>query len=107
MGQIVQSLTCFINPFIKGWMTVGVCYCHGPHNRYLARRSDKSFAVVNAVMTVLFILNWITTCIYNSTASILIASSDDREEVKVQFQKNRTSRKTYSEYVQHSAKGED
>ena len=49
--------------------------------------SDKSFAIVNVVMTVLFILNWITTCIYNATTSVLLASTDecdfvDLEEVK-------------------------
>ena len=45
------------------------------------KRSDTPFAIVNVVMTVLFILNWITTCVYNSTTSILLASTDDLEEV--------------------------
>ena len=46
------------------------------------KRSDTPFALVNVVMTVLFILNWITTCVYNSTTSILLASTDDLEEVE-------------------------
>ena len=46
-----------------------------------AKRSDE-FAFVNVVMTVLFIVSWITTCIYNSTTSVLLASTDDLEEVK-------------------------
>ena len=45
------------------------------------QKSDTPFALVNVVMTVLFILNWITTCVYNSTTSILLASTDDLEEV--------------------------
>ena len=41
-----------------------------------AKRSDE-FCFVNVVMTVLFILNWITTCTYNATTSVLLANTDD------------------------------